>query len=322
MDILVIKVSSFGDIVHGLQVTASLKAQVPDCRVTWLVRDRFAGIVQASGIVDECWEFSFRDGVLGGWELRRRLRAASFDAAVDLQGRLKTAIWARTPKVKRVIGRADAREFAGIFYGEKPALPPGGRYGAHALEILMKFLPLFGAEERLAGPLTFSASPAPAADPALLARRPILLFPDSAQQEKEWPGFAELTTRLANAFPDVPVIWPGWADKPEPAGVQHGNFHNLMKKVPLKQLPALVGRARLVVANDSGPMHLAAAMGVPVVGLFGPSSARRYRPWPLTPGQAVVVEAPDGRISQLSVDAVQERVISLLATATPYQVRS
>jgi len=97
-----------------------------------------------------------------------------------------------------------------------------------------------------------------------------------------------------------------------PDGIERGNFHNLMKKVPLKELPNLVASARLVVANDSGPMHLAAAMGVPVIGIFGPSSARRYRPWALTPGQARVIEAPGARLENLPVEAVHAEITACL----------
>jgi ADP-heptose:LPS heptosyltransferase len=314
MDLLIVKVSSFGDIVHGLQVVASLRAQLPEkSRVTWLAMDRFAGLVESSGVADECWMFSRKKGILGGRELREKLRNGRFDAALDLQGRLKTAYWAWCAQARRRIGRGDARELAGIFYPETAALPPGGRYGSHAIEILLKYLPLFGCEEKLAGPLGFPRSPRPAAvDPAVLAARPILIFPDSARAEKEWPGHRELTRRLANENPKVPVAWPGWADMAPPDGIEHGNFHNLMKKVPLKELPSLVASARLVVANDSGPMHLAAAMGVPVIGIFGPSSARRYRPWALTPGQARVIEAPGARLANLTVETVHAEITACL----------
>lgn len=314
MDILIIKVSSFGDIVHGLQVAASLRAQRRDqCRITWLAMDRFAGLVEASGVADEVWVYARRNGFLGGKPLRDRVRGRRFDAVLDLQGRLKTGFWTHQAEAARKIGRRDARELANVFYQETAPLPPGGRYGSHAIEILLEYLPLLGCEAKLAGPLAFPGSPQPkAVDPAVLARRPILIFPDSARAAKEWPGHRELTRRLANANPAIPVAWPGWADTPGPEGIEHGNFHDLMKKVPLKELPSLVAAARLVVANDSGPMHLAAAMGVPVIGIFGPSSAGRYRPWPLTPGQARVIEAPGARLANLSADTVLAEITACL----------
>ena len=314
MDILIIKISSFGDIVHGLQVAASLRAQLREpCAITWLVTDRFAGLVEASGVADEVWVYSRRNGLVGGKPLRERVRGRRFDAVLELQGRFKTGFWTHQAEAARKIGRRDARELANVFYQETAPLPPGGRYGSHAIEILLEYLPLFGCEPRLAGPLAFLGSPGPrAVDPAVLAARPILIFPDSARAAKEWPGHRELTRRLANENPTIPIAWPGWADMAPPDGIERGNFHNLMKKVPLKELPSLVASARLVVANDSGPMHLAAAMGVPVIGIFGPSSARRYRPWALTPGQARVIEAPGARLGNLPVEAVHTEITACL----------
>jgi ADP-heptose:LPS heptosyltransferase len=317
MNILIIKTSSFGDIVHGLQMADSLRAQLAragkSCTITWLVQDRFAGLVEASGIAGERLIYSRRKGFFGGQGLRSALRSRRFDIVLDLQGRWKTGYWSRLPRADRRIGRADARELAGLFYLEKPALPPGGRYGSHAIDILLRFLPLLGCEATLAGPLGFPGSPAPAIDPAVLARRPILIFPDSAQAVKEWPGFRELTRELANDYPAVPVLWPGWSDMVAPSGLRHDNFHNLMKQVPLQALPNLVGRARLVIANDSGPMHLAAAMGVPVVGIFGPSSVVRYGPWPLTAGQTRAIRAPESKLAKLPVGTVRAEITACLA---------
>ena len=253
MDLLIIKTSSFGDIVHGLQAIDSLRRQWERAgkrgAITWLVQDRFAGLVEASGIAETCWTFSRRDRFLGDKALRARLRSRRFDLVLDLQGRWKTGYWTWLARADRKIGRADAREFAGMFYPEKPALPPGGRYGSHALDILLNYLPLLGGEATLAGPLRFPGGVKPEVDPAVLARRPILIFPDSAQAVKEWPGHRELTRELANAYPTIPILWPGWSDMAPPSGLRHDNFVNLMKRVPLKSLPEVVGSARLVIAK-------------------------------------------------------------------------
>jgi ADP-heptose:LPS heptosyltransferase len=316
MDLLIIKTSSFGDIVHGLQAIDSLRRQWERAgkrgAITWLVQDRFAGLVEASGIAETCWTFSRRDRFLGDKALRARLRSRRFDLVLDLQGRWKTGYWTWLAHADRKIGRADARELAGMFYPEKPALPPGGRYGSHALDILLNYLPLLGGEATLAGPLRFPGGVKPEVDPAVLARRPILIFPDSAQAVKEWPGHRELTRELANAYPTIPILWPGWSDMAPPSGLRHDNFVNLMKRVPLKSLPEVVGSARLVIANDSGPMHLAAAMGIPVIGLFGPSSAVRYGPRGLAPGLARAIAAPGGRLADLSVATVRDEITACL----------
>src|SRR5450432_91650 len=118
--LLVVKPSSLGDIVHALQVVQTLARERPECRISWVVRERFAGLVQAAPFVREAIIFRRRDGWRAFFRLLRLLRAGLMTAA------------ARAPAKW---GRPDAREGAGFFYNHRVA-PPAGPGPHHALEIL------------------------------------------------------------------------------------------------------------------------------------------------------------------------------------------
>ena len=153
-EILIIKPSSLGDIVHGLQVAASLKAQVRHLRISWVVREIFAPIVRACTAVDEVFIFERGGGAKGFLRLTRELRRRRYDWVFDFQGLLRTGLLTSRVHADRKVGRSDAREFSGVFYTERVPLPEQGRR-SHALEILLQFCPVLGAKPELAGELEF-----------------------------------------------------------------------------------------------------------------------------------------------------------------------
>ncbi|MGA2052848.1 MAG: glycosyltransferase family 9 protein, partial [Opitutales bacterium] len=160
----------------------------------------------------------------------------------------------------------------------------------------------------LDGPLGFNAPRAEVFPPGLLERRPVVMFPDSRRPKKEWGGFYELTARLLAQRPDLPIVWAGNSG-PEPAlDWPEDRYWNLLGRTPLETLPALLSAARLVVCNDSGPMHLAAALERRVVALFGPTNPVRFGPYPLDSKRHFIVRAPDGRMDRIAVDYVYEVV--------------
>ena len=114
--LLVIKPSSLGDIVHALQVVQTLARERPECRITWVVRDRFSGLVQAAPFVHEVIIFRRRDGWGAFWRLLRQLRRRRFDVVWDLQGLLRSGLMTLAARAPEKWGRPDAREGAGILY--------------------------------------------------------------------------------------------------------------------------------------------------------------------------------------------------------------
>ena len=125
-ELLIIKPSSLGDIVHGLQLATSLKAQREGLRISWIVRDLFAPLVRVCEAVDRVYVFERSGGTKGFLKLMREVRKTKFDYVFDLQGLLRTGLMTSRVRAKHKIGRSDAREWSGIFYNKKVPLPPEG----------------------------------------------------------------------------------------------------------------------------------------------------------------------------------------------------
>ncbi len=307
-EILIIKPSSLGDIVHGLQAATSLKAQIDHVRISWVVRDIFAPIVRASQAVDHVYVFERNAGAKGFLKLIKELRKTSFDYVFDMQGLLRTGLMTMRTIATKKVGRSDAREWAGVFYDEKVPLPPDGRR-SHALEILLQFCTVLGAKPELRSPLKFRE-----VDNLSLSfahprggGKPIVMFVDSRRAEKTWSGFKQLTELMLREDRSRKVVWAGSSYVPDRGAFPPAQFFNVTGNTSLVSLPALVKRADWVIANDSGPMHLAAALGVRVLGIFGPTDPRLFGPYPLNAPTNVVVQAPVGALKLLSAKEVYAR---------------
>lgn len=307
-ELLIIKPSSLGDIVHALQVATSLKAQVEGLRVSWVVREIFAPIVRACQAVDHVFVFERNAGAKGFLRLMKELRKTTFDYVFDMQGLLRTGLMTSRTLAKKKIGRSDAREFAGVFYDEQVPLPAGGKR-SHALEILLQFCPVLGAKPELRGALKFRE-----VDSLNLrfadsreGGKLIVMFVDSRRAEKCWGGFKQLTELLLREEKNRKVIWAGSSYVHDRSAFPPAQFVNLTGNTSLVSLPALVKRAEWVIANDSGPMHLAAALGVRVLGIFGPTDPQLFGPYPLNAPTNVVVQAPVGDLKLLSAKEVYTR---------------
>lgn len=315
--LLIIKPSSLGDIVHGLQVATTMKAQRPDLRISWIVRDIFAPLVRASEVVDQTFVFRRFDGLPGFMRLMKQVRQTRFDYVMDFQGLLRTGLMTSRARGERKVGRADAREGAGLFYKEKVALPEGGRR-SHALDILLQFCAVLDLKPELQGTLKFR--PMPDLNLSFVdgrgGARPVVIFPDSRRAEKRWGGFRELTELIARDGTGRKVIWAGNAYIDYKDAPPESMFLNLTGNTSLVSLPTLVQRASWVICNDSGPLHLAAAMGVPTLGIFGPTDPRLYGPYPLTSPTNHVVQAPIGNLKLLTAKDVYARFQKVDATPT------
>ena len=302
--LLVIKPSSLGDIVHALQVVQTFARERPDCRISWVVRERFAGLVQAAPFVQEVIIFRRRGGWWAFLQLLRQLRGKQFDAVWDMQGLLRSGLMTAAARAPLKWGRTDAREGAGFFYNRTVGTPtsPGPH---HALEILQAFLPAAGVRPRLDFPLKLKTEtaykwrPFFAGDP----RNSFVIFTDSRGAEKEWPRYNELTALIFQAIPESRVVWcAGQAATPE-ITVPAGRFLNLTG-CPLDEMIALVRRPATFIGNDSGPMHLSAASGNRVLAIFGPTAPQRFGPFPLDNPKHRAVQAPEGRLADLDPAAV------------------
>lgn len=302
--LLVIKPSSLGDIVHGLQVMQIVARARPDLRISWVVRERFAGLVQAAPFVAETIIFRRRDGWPALWRLLRELRGRSFDAVWDMQGLLRSGLMTAAAHSPSKCGRPDSREGSGVFYNSRVERPTSeGPH--HALEILLPFARRLGVEPSLMFPLQLKPDPKYdwhsffSGDP----RSTFVMFTDSRGAGKEWPHFPELMRLIFETIPESRIAWcAGKASKPSFAAPAERLLN--LTGCPLDQMISLVRQPAVFVGNDSGPMHLSAASANRVLAIFGPTSARRFGPFPLNCPRHHTVTAPSGRLEKLAPQVV------------------
>jgi len=260
--------------------------------------------VQAAPFVHEVIIFRRRDGWGSFWRLLSTLHERRFDAVWDMQGLLRSGLMTAAARAPEKWGRPDAREGAGFFYHGRVERP-AGEGPHHALEVLQPFLRTAGVVPRLDFPLALKDD---AAFPWRTffkhdPRATFVIFTDSRGAEKEWPRFGELTELIFKSIPEARVAW--CAGKPtQPVGEMPPNRFLNLTGCPMDQMIALVRQPATFVGNDSGPMHLSAASGNRVLAIFGPTSPRRFGPFPLTAAKHRAVEAPEGRLDRLEPAAV------------------
>lgn len=303
MKVLIIKPSSLGDIIHGLQVAQSIKEQLPNCTIDWVVRERFFDIVDSCNTIDDIFIYYRKDGLSAFKKLIKQIRQKQYDFVFDFQGLLRSGIMTLFSRGKKKVGRADAREYSGFCYQQKVSLPKGEK-PFHAVDILLQFLPVLGLKAEIVGHLQYQTEDLTLVDKRLAFCHPIVIIPSSRDAKKEWQGFAELTDKILTTFPDEFVCWDGHIKIESGKFAQHPRFVNTTSKTNIRQMISLIAQARMVIANDSGPMHLAAAMKKPVIGIFGPTSAKRFGPYPPTRDTNVVITAPNNDLTKLSADTV------------------
>jgi len=278
-----------GDIVHALPVAAALRAAWPDVRVDWLVDVRHRRLLDLTSVLNECITIDTRvwRGADGVPSVLARLRATRYDAALDLQGLVKSAALARLSKAARVIGfaRPHLREpLAGRFYTER--VDVGGT--PHVVDKNLALLRVLSVDHPAKEfPLTAGASPAPAAVRTLLgldARGAYAVInPGAAWPNKRWPPqrFAELAERmhLQHGLRSTVVWGPDEETLAARIAAASNGAAVMAPRTQLADVLALVKDARIVISGDTGPIHLAAAAGTPIVGIYGPTDPARNGPW-------------------------------------------
>lgn len=310
--LLVIKPSSLGDIVHGLQILQTVARELPECHITWVVRDRFAALVEAAPFVHEVIYFRRKNGWRGLLEVMQTLRKKRFDAVWDMQGLLRSGLMALAARSGVKWGRRDGREGAGLF--SRRVGWPSGSGPHHAVRVLQEFARTLGISPEVVIPLAlrpgaeFPWQPFFAADPGLR----FVIFTDSRGAEKEWPKFGPLTQLILAGISGSRVAWCAGKPVVPDFPVADGRFLNLTG-CPFDEMIELARQPSVFIGNDSGPMHLSAAVGNRVLAIFGPTSPARFGPWPPDSERTCSVVAPAGKLADLTPEAVFQALVQLLA---------
>ena len=287
--ILIVRLGAMGDIVHALPVAAALRDRFPDTRIDWVVDERHCALLELVPVIDRRIVLRSRSASLCSrvMELRRTLIRESYDIAIDVQGLLKSAVVARLSGARRILGftAPHLRErSARVFYTETHE--PGA--AAHVIEKNLTLAASLGAD--VSGIRVPLRVPVSAALDAIRHRHGavgntpfVVLNPGAAWPNKRWPpdrfGAVAQWLRRTHGLRSVVTWGPG--DETMAAAVVAGSADaaELAPSTSIADLVAIVHEAVLVVSGDTGPVHLAAAVGTPVVGIYGPTDAGRNGPW-------------------------------------------
>jgi len=299
--ILVVRLSAMGDIIHTLPAVAALRAAFPHATLGWLVEERWAELLctlryPRSGrrssqrpLVDRVhsvntaeWRrtlFSFNT-----WQQMAvglsELRGVRYDAAIDFQGAIRSALLARWSGAPIIYGSAQPRENAASMWYTRQVLPSGTHVVEQALALAQAVIQQPIPEPHPEFPLDPDAEHKVAGLTANI-RAFAILNPGAGWGAKQWPAerYGVVARELAkNDIQSLVNYGPGEEDLAAAVGAaSEGTARRISCSVA--ELIALTRRARLFIGGDTGPMHLAAALKIPVVAIFGPTNPARNGPF-------------------------------------------
>jgi ADP-heptose:LPS heptosyltransferase len=263
-----------GDVVHALPVASAIRAAWPQTHLTWVCDERWAPLLEGNPAISKIHTFPRRDfrGVGGFLRARhwyRDLREIGADTALDLQGLLRSGLMARSSGAQRTFGLSDAREGAGFFHTDRIPVPKN----EHAVLRCLRCLPAMEipVPGKLEWPLP--AHPLPESFPAgepFLALHPTSRGAGKSLDAASLAAFAE--TFQKNCRAKIALLGAE-------GGPPIGGAIDLRGKTSLGELTALLRAARFVVSVDSGPMHIAAALGTPLLSIHTWSDPRLVGPF-------------------------------------------
>ena len=283
--VLIVRLGSLGDIIHAVPAAMAIRRAYPRAEVDWLVDARHADLLDLVPVVQRRMVLdTSRLGSIA--RALRELRAGHYDVALDLQGLIKSAVLARVANARRVIGFPSfllREQAASVFYTETAGEP-----AAHVVYKNLSMLKAIGIR-------------VPDLEFALDDRNPQIAFevrrrlqvgdrdpfaiinPGAAWLNKRWPAvyFAEVAQALAHRYNMRSVVlWgPGEQQLAENVVAAAHGTAAVSPRTTIADLVSLTRAATIMISGDTGPLHVAGAVGTPLVGIFGPTDPARNGPW-------------------------------------------
>ena len=281
---LVLRLGSLGDIVHTFPAVAALRKTFPDAEIVWLTHPRWKPLVESSSLCSQVWTIETR-ALLSLQEIVRHVRQGRWDASIDYQGLWKSAALPFFGGVKRRIGFSShtIREYGvPVLYTDK-VKPTTTHIADQNGELSLRA----GARERAA---SFSLQTPPQAEAEIRSKlravridRYVVLSPGGGWRAKCWPperfGFLCQKIRKFLGLRCIVNYGPGEEELASAVRTSSGDAEPLLHNSELGQLVALLHGASCIVGGDTGPVHLAIALGTPAVALFGPTDPARNGPY-------------------------------------------
>jgi len=347
--LLIVRLSAMGDVIHTLPAAEALRAAFPKAMIGWLIEERWVELLCAPGaprrgprsaqrpLVD--WVHTVN---LKGWRTSlfevqtieriarvwNDVRAARYQVAVDLQGAIRSGVLARWSGAPMVYGAAESRESpASLWYTRQVAAR-----GIHVIEQNLSVVETVTQRKVAVPPVDFPTDPrAETVCRELLAQHRIrdyaILNPGAGWGAKRWPSqrYGEVAPRLRDYGLHCFVnCGPGEEQLGEEVSAASGGAAQALR-LTITELVALTRGAKLFVGGDTGPLHLAAALRVPVVAIFGPTDPARNGPYrtrsvvlrsPTSPTTHARNPRPDEGMLEIGVDAVVNAAHALLERGT------
>jgi predicted lipopolysaccharide heptosyltransferase III len=285
--ILVVKLRYVGDVLLATPVLSRLREGFPKARLTMLVNPGTEDVIRGHPALDDVLVVE-RKNLARQWRFIRALRARQFDLVVDLTDGDRSAILSRLTGAPLRLGYNSENRWRGALYTQ---IVQADRFAMHQVRYHLAATEALG----LTGPppdpvLTISAEARSSAGRLLkeavidLSRPLVCLHPGARWWFKSWPAerFAALAD-LIQTETSAQALFLGGNQEQNAAGkiaeAMKSPFRSLIGRTDLPQLGTVLARAVLMLSNDNGPMHMAAALRVPVIGLFGPSDPAVWGPW-------------------------------------------
>lgn len=279
--ILIVKPSSLGDVIHSLPTLNALKMGFPKAEVHWVIAKGLEGLLEGNHMISKLWIInkdawkSIKNISSTMNELRmlfKALRNERFDLVIDLQGLLRSGILVAFTGAPLRVGFKEAREGSSLFYTHRVK----GGNNIHAVDRYLKIARFLGCHTsdvlfHLCNDLSYTLP---------FTGDYVVMVPGARKPAKRWP--AHRFGELASLLPIKTLVIGSSEDIYLADAVverSKGSAISLAGKTDLKALIKIIRGARFVVSNDSGPMHIAAALGVPVFAIFGPTDPKRTGPY-------------------------------------------
>jgi heptosyltransferase I len=287
--LLIVRLSSLGDIIHAIPVAAALREAFPSAQIDWLAETRYRALLESVSVLDHIWtvDLSSPKNIRNTMKTIQCLREVHYECAIDVQGLLKSAFLARTSGARRRVGFAAGHlreNVASVFYTHSctPAM------STHRIQKNLSVLQELGVHTKaIQFPMKDISSSIVSTIRSQLGigeREPFaLLIPSAGWPNKQWPaerfGMVARYLREKHALPSIIDRGVGNDNAAFKAAEASHGAANIAQSMSLIDLVAVVRAARLVVSGDTGPLQIAAALGTPVVGIYGPTDPKQNGPW-------------------------------------------
>ena len=331
--LLVVKTSSIGDVIHALPVVQAIREAAPRLTLGWVVRRRCADVLRGNPCIDHLYVMPDKPSVGELRALRGQLRAGRYDMALDMQGLLLSGLVTRLSGAPVRLGWDRNREANALFLTH-PVIPGRAR-DRHEVDLLYGFAEALGvhaAHPEFTPQPYLAAEGAARADEWLLGlpRPRIALNVGASRAYKRWPADRWASVARALAAQGQGLVFVG--DKNDAEVVTQitppltGGYVDLAGRTALRELASVLAACDLLVTADTGPMHIAVAVGTPVVALFGATDPARHGPYgarnvvlhdpapgAMVPGKRPTDEAGAASLARITPDDVLAAVAGKLA---------